>query len=127
MGAEGTSYPIWVTSGDKTYQSLCKSTERIIGNNEMVQLTFGAKYNGYCGNMCRPVIIGEIPKEHERLITVSLECLNEALALMNPYVKFEEVYDKFQARLKKKRFCWHESLWPGTRYRPSGMRRSLGG
>ena len=104
MGAEGTSYPIWVTSGDKTYQSLCKSTERVIGNNEMVQLTFGAKYNGYCGNMCRPVIIGKLPKEQERLIAVSLECLNETLDLMKPGVSFAEVYNKFQARLHKNGF-----------------------
>jgi Xaa-Pro aminopeptidase len=104
MGAEGTSYPIWVTSGDKTYQSLCQSSERVIGENEMVQLTFGAKYNGYCGNMCRPVIIGKIPKEHEKLISVSLECLNETLEIMKPGVSFAEVYDKFQARLQKNGF-----------------------
>ncbi|HBR02477.1 MAG TPA: hypothetical protein DD738_07690 [Ruminiclostridium sp.] len=101
MGAEGTSYPVWVTSGDKTFQSLCKSTERVIGENEMVQLTFGAKYNGYCGNLCRPVIIGKIPQEQERLILVSLECLNETLTLMRPGVSFAEVYDRFQARLHK--------------------------
>ncbi|HHW48690.1 MAG TPA: aminopeptidase P family protein [Clostridiaceae bacterium] len=104
MGAEGTSYPIWVTSGDKTYQSLCRSTDRVIGNNEVVQLTFGAKYNGYCGNMCRPVIIGKIPQEQERMISVCLECLNETLELIKPGVSFAEVYDKFQARLEKNGF-----------------------
>ena len=26
----------------------------------MVQLSLGAKYSGYCGNMCRAVILGSI-------------------------------------------------------------------
>ncbi len=104
MGAEGTGYPIWVTSGDRTYQSLCKSTDRIIGRDEMVQLTFGAKYSGYCGNMCRPVIIGKIPQEHEKLISVALECFNETIDIIKPGVSFAEVYDKFQSRLQKNGF-----------------------
>ena len=45
MGAEGTSYPIWVCSGPNTHQSLCRSTNRRIRRNELVQLTFGARYN----------------------------------------------------------------------------------
>lgn len=52
-GAEGTSFPVWVTSGKNTYQSLCRSTDRIISQNDLVQLTFGAKYNGYCGQGSR--------------------------------------------------------------------------
>ena len=41
LGAEGTSYPIWVCSGPNTHQSLCRSTNRRIKSNELVQLTFG--------------------------------------------------------------------------------------
>ena len=61
LGAEGTSYPIWVCSGPNTHQSLCRSTNRRIKRDELVQLTFGARHMGYCGNMCRPFAIGRMP------------------------------------------------------------------
>ena len=101
MGAEGTGYPIWVTSGPSMYQSLCKSTERIIEKDDVVQLTFGAKYQGYCGNMCRPVILGKTDEKRAGMIKTALDCLNETLSLIGPGVPFAKVYDTFQARLEK--------------------------
>ncbi len=101
LGAEGTGYPIWVTSGPHMYQSLCKSSERIIGEDDVVQLSFGAKYQGYCGNMCRPVILGSIDKKREGMIKTALDCLNETKELMKPDVSFAKVYDVFQARLER--------------------------
>ena len=101
LGAEGTGYPIWVTSGPHMYQSLCKSSERIIGEDDVVQLSFGAKYQGYCGNMCRPVILGSIDKKREGMIKTALDCLNETKELMKPDVPFAKVYDVFQARLER--------------------------
>jgi Xaa-Pro aminopeptidase len=104
MGAEGTSYPIWVSSGPSTYQSLCKSTERQVVENEMIQLTFGAKCGGYCGNLCRPVVLGSVSEKQRDMMKVALDCLNETLNLMKPGLPFAEVYDTFQKRLKREGF-----------------------
>ncbi len=101
MGAEGFGYPCWVTGGPSTYQSLCKSTEREIGKNEMVQFSVGAKYNGYCGNIGRVAVLGKLPDKHMDMIKIAGECLDETIAAMGPGVAFAEVYDKFQARLNK--------------------------
>ena len=101
LGAEGTGYPVWVTSGPFMYQSLCKSTERVIEKDDVVQLTFGAKYQGYCGNMCRPVLLGKTDVKREGMIRTGLDCLCETLELMEPGVPFAVVYDAFQARLEK--------------------------
>jgi Xaa-Pro aminopeptidase len=104
LGAEGTSYPIWVTSGPRTYQSLCRSTDRIIGENDIIQLTFGAKYNGYCGNLCRPVVLGNGPARHMKMQEIALEALNEALSDMGPGIPFSVVYDHFHERLSRNGF-----------------------
>ncbi len=104
QGAEGTGYPCWVTSGPTTYQSLCKSTDRAIANNSMVQLSLGAKYNGYCGNIGRVVVLGELPQKHMDMINASFDSLQETIDVMGPGVPFAEVYDKFQARLEKNGF-----------------------
>ncbi len=101
MGAEGFGYPCWVTSGPNTFQSLCKSTDRQIGMNEMVQFSVGAKYNGYCGNIGRVAVLGKLPQVHEDMIRIAGDCLNETIESMGPGVAFAEIYDKFQKRLNK--------------------------
>lgn len=101
MGAEGFGYPCWVTSGPNTFQSLCKSTDREIGKNEMIQFSVGAKYNGYCGNIGRVAVIGKLPERHMDMIKIAKECLDETILSMAPGVAFASVYDKFQARLNR--------------------------
>jgi len=92
MGAEGTSYPAWVCSGPNTPLSLCRSTNRAIEQNELVQFTFGAKYMGYCGNMCRPFSIGEPPGAAKKLVDVALEAMNYAIDRIRPGVKGCDVF-----------------------------------
>jgi Xaa-Pro aminopeptidase len=101
LGAEGTSYPCWVTSGPSTFQSLCKSTDRKVKKGDMVQLSLGAKYNGYCGNMCRAVVLGDIPREHMDMLLAANDCLEETISLIKPGVPFAEVYNRFQSSLQK--------------------------
>lgn len=102
LGAEGTGYPCWVTSGPNTYQSLCKSTDRQIRMGDMVQLSLGAKYSGYCGNMCRAVIMGTVAREHQAMIDAAYDCLEQTIGLMQPGTAFAKVYDAFQHSLQQR-------------------------
>jgi len=95
LGAEGNPYPAWVCSGPNSSLSLCRSTDRAIQKNELVQFTFGAKYLGYCGNMCRPFSIGEVPKPARKLIEVALEAMDYALKAIRPGVSASEVFDGY--------------------------------
>lgn len=104
MGAEGTGYPCWVTSGPNTFQSLCKSTDRQVERGDMVQLSLGAKYSGYCGNMCRAVVLGNVPDRHMDMIKCAHECLEEAISLLKPGTPFAHVYDSYQKTLDKHGF-----------------------
>lgn len=94
-GAEGNPYPAWVCSGPNTTLSLCRSTDRAIRRNELVQFTFGAKYMGYCGNMCRPFSIGEPPSAARKLMEVALEAVHYALQAIGPGVRASEVFDGY--------------------------------
>ena len=101
MGAEGMPYPAWVCSGPNTRQSLCRSTDRAIQKNELVQFTFGAKYMGYCGNMCRPFSIGEPPAEARKLMDVALEAMVYTIGVIRPGVPASEVFDGYYNILAK--------------------------
>jgi len=101
LGAEGTSYPIWVCSGPNTRQSLCRSSDRRIRRNELVQLTFGAKYMGYSGNMCRPFAIGAAPPRARELMSVALEGVNGALRDIRPGVSAKDVFQNYHDTLSR--------------------------
>ena len=101
MGAEGMPYPAWVCSGPNTRQSLCRSTDREIGRDELVQFTFGAKYMGYCGNMCRPFAIGKVPDNARKLMDVALEAMLYALKAIRPGVRASEVFDGYYEILSR--------------------------
>jgi Xaa-Pro aminopeptidase len=94
-GAEGMSYPAWVCSGPNTHQSLCRSTDRAIQKNELVQFTFGAKYMGYCGNMCRPFSIGQPPAAAKKLMDVALEGMHDAISVIRPGVRAADVFARY--------------------------------
>jgi Xaa-Pro aminopeptidase len=92
MGAEGYSYPPWVCSGPNTTLSLCRSTDRRIQRDELVQLTFGAKHMGFCGNMCRAFSIGRVPTGARKLMEAALEAMQYALKAIRPGKKASEVF-----------------------------------
>lgn len=95
MGAEGLSYPAWVCSGPNTKLSLCRSTNRPVKENELIQFTFGAKYMGYCGNMCRPFSIGEPPKSVKKLMDAALEAMNYTLKTIAPSIRASQIFDGY--------------------------------
>ncbi|MHB1346974.1 MAG: M24 family metallopeptidase [Candidatus Humimicrobiaceae bacterium] len=101
MGAEGMPYPSWVCSGDHSRLSLCRSTSKTIEKNELVQFTFGTKYMGYCGNMCRPFSIGKIPKSARSLMEVALEAFHFALDKIKPGIESSQVFDGYKKILSK--------------------------
>ncbi len=101
LGAEGMPYPAWVCSGPNTPLSLCRSTSREIRENELVQFTFGAKYMGFCGNMCRPFAIGSVPGGAEKLMEVALEATEYALQAIRPGVKADKIFKGYHEILSK--------------------------
>ena len=70
----------------------------------MVQMSLGAKYNGYCGNIGRVVVLGDIPEKHMNMICVARECLMDTAAAMRPGAPFAKIYDDFQSKLEKHGF-----------------------
>ncbi|MCX7826984.1 MAG: M24 family metallopeptidase, partial [Verrucomicrobiae bacterium] len=88
-------------SGPTTPLSLCRSTDRAIKTGDLVQFTFGAKYMGYCGNMCRPFAIGRMPKPARKLAEAALEAMNYAIANIHPGVRGCDMFDGYHKILSR--------------------------
>ncbi len=100
-GAEGMPYPSWVCSGPNTRLSLARSTDRAVSENELIQLTIGTKYMGYCGNMCRPFAIGKFPEAAKKLADVALEAMHYVLNNMKPGVNSSDMFQGYYNILSK--------------------------
>jgi Xaa-Pro aminopeptidase len=94
-GAEGTPYPAWVCSGPTTPLSLCRSTNRAVQDKELIQFTFGAKFMGYCGNMCRAFSFGAMPKPARKLLEVALQAVAYTLDTVRPGIEASSVFDGY--------------------------------
>jgi Xaa-Pro aminopeptidase len=100
-GSEGMPYPAWVCSGPNTRLSLARSTEKTISKDELVQLTIGTKYMGYCGNMCRPFAIGKFPEPAKKLADVALEAMHYVLDNIKPGVNSSDMFRGYYNILSK--------------------------
>ncbi len=105
-GVHETSYPIWVVSGPNTRLSLGKSTDRLLQKNELAQITFGARFQGYCGNMCRPFVIGVPDRETRKLMDVGLEAMEYALSAIRPGIRAPEIFRGYHDILS--RYGWEK-------------------
>ena len=101
LGAEGMPYPAWVCSGKNTRLSLCRSTDKVIKEKELIQFTFGAKFMGYCGNMCRPFSIGIPSKKEFRLMNIGKEAIDYAFSAIKPGLKASDIFNGYYKILSK--------------------------
>ncbi len=103
MGAEGTGYPCWVTSGPNTFQSLCKSTTGRWKEVIWFSCPWGQNTVAIV-ETCRAVVLGSVPDRHMDMIKCAHECLEEAISLLKPGTPFAHVYDSYQKTLDKHGF-----------------------
>ena len=81
-GAETTGYPIWCCSGPNSNQAISRPTHRRIQAGEIVQLCAGARLEGYSSSIGRALVLGKIPDELKKFITVGLEAEKRTLEIM---------------------------------------------
>ena len=81
------AYPAFetlVVSGERSALPHGRPTERKLGRGDFVTLDFGARYQGYCSDITRTVVIGTASTEHRRLYAAVLEALERSLDAIRP-------------------------------------------
>ena len=66
LGAETLAFDIIVGSGPNAALPHHRAGERVLKEGEPIVIDMGAKYNGYCSDLTRTIILGE---PDERFIT----------------------------------------------------------
>ena len=73
LGAEGNSFPTIVASGPNGAKPHHHPSDRRITGGDMVVLDFGALVDGYCSDMTRMVVVGEVTEVQQRMLDVVAE------------------------------------------------------
>lgn len=92
-GAEGMSFDTIVGSGPRGALAHAYPTNRVIQNGDMVVVDFGVLKNGYCSDMTRTLLFGDVSKKHMHIFNVVRESLDSAVAAVRPEVLAKEVED----------------------------------
>ncbi len=72
-GAEYEGLPMYVFSEKSTRHAISRSSHRIIGMGDIVQLNLSAKIDGYSPSIGMPISMGKLTPERKRIIEFGLE------------------------------------------------------
>lgn len=78
-GAEGLSFDTIVASGVHSSMPHAVPTEKKLEWGDFVTMDFGCRYQGYCSDMTRTVVIGEASQEQKKIYNTVLEAQRLAL------------------------------------------------
>ncbi|HHT48145.1 MAG TPA: aminopeptidase P family protein [Firmicutes bacterium] len=91
-GAEGTSFPTIIASGPRSALPHAEPTDRRIEAGDLLTLDGGARYNGYCSDFTRTVVVGATPTtQQQALYDLVLKAQETVLAQMRPGMTGKEV------------------------------------
>jgi len=69
-GADGTSFPTIVATGERSAFPHAKTSENKIKNGNIILVDIGARYQGYCSDLTRTFIFGKKTQDQANLINL---------------------------------------------------------
>lgn len=69
-GAEGTSFPTIVASGERSAFPHAKTSKKKVNNGEIILVDIGAIYDGYCSDLTRTFVFGKENQDQAKLINL---------------------------------------------------------
>lgn len=96
-GAEAMSFGTIIGSGARGALAHAYPTNKVIENGDMVVVDFGVMKDGYCSDMTRTLLFGDVSKEHMRIFDLVQESQDAAFGAIRPGVMVKDVEDAHRA------------------------------
>ena len=106
------AFPTLVASGDRASKIHAKPTKKEIAG--LGYIDFGASYKGYKTDLTIPFVKGEITRQQQRILEVTLQAYNLAKKEVKINKSCWEVYEEVNDFLKNKGFEMKHSLGHGV-------------
>jgi Xaa-Pro aminopeptidase len=91
MGAESLSFPMIVVAGPRSSLPHGTPSDRRVEDGDFITFDFGVKYNGYCSDCTRTLVVGHLDKKHEEVYRTVLSAQLKGLDAVKPGVPAREV------------------------------------
>ncbi len=86
-GSDGTAFDTIVVSGVRSAFPHGGCSDRQIADGDLVVIDIGAKYQGYCSDLTRTIVVGEASSKQEDLYNIVLSAQNEGMRQIKSGVK----------------------------------------
>jgi len=100
-GSDGTAFDTIVVSGVRSAFPHGGCGDRVIANGDLVVVDIGAKYQCYCSDLTRTVVVGETSPKQEDLYSIVLSAQDEAMRQIKSGVEACMVDAKARDLIKK--------------------------
>ncbi|WP_408008468.1 M24 family metallopeptidase [Pseudalkalibacillus sp. A8] len=101
-GSEGTPFGTIVASGYRGASPHARAGSKKIDSGELIVMDFGSIINGYIGDICRTVAVGEISTELKEIYETVKEAQQAAIDIIKPGVSAHEVDETARAIIRDK-------------------------
>lgn len=96
-GAEGMSFDTIIGSGARGALAHAYPTNKKVENGDMVVIDFGVLKDGYCSDMTRTLLFGDVTDAHMKVFNIVQESQDAAYAAIRPGVMAKTVEDAHRA------------------------------
>lgn len=100
-GAEAMSFGTIVASGPRGAMAHGYPTNKVIQNGEMVVVDFGVLKDGYCSDMTRTLLFGDVPAQQKRIFNIVQAAQDAAIAATRPGVLAKDVEEAHREVFRK--------------------------
>ena len=90
-GADGLAFETIAVSGPKSSLPHGVPGNVVLTENAFLTMDFGARYNGYCSDMTRTVVLGKADEEMRKIYDIVAKAQKAAIAALRPGVSGKEV------------------------------------
>ena len=101
-GSEGTPFGTVVASGYRGASPHGRAGSKKIESGELVVIDFGSIINGYVGDICRTVAVGDVSHELKEIYETVKEAQQAAIDIIKPGVTAHEVDEVARAVIQSK-------------------------
>lgn len=84
LGGQGTSFETIVASGSRSALPHGVASEKVIEKGDMVTIDMGARFNGYCSDMTRTVVLGKATRKQKEIYALTYKAQTTAAAALRP-------------------------------------------
>ena len=91
LGAEDVSFPTIFAAGKHSSMPHAVPGDYKIQNGDFITIDFGCKYNGYCSDTTRTVVLGKASPEQKKIYDIVLKAHMNALECIRPGVTGAQV------------------------------------